>query len=115
LKDKRFLGPDRAWGVATVRRILIWLLAAAAILAGVLALWVYQPRSDRQSRRIAADLFKYRRQFANQDYLSIGLTPVLPDSLWELCPKDRSPSCHTDINSASMIYCQTRFGIYSER
>jgi hypothetical protein len=100
------------------RRILIWLLAVVLvimILVGRLLLWIYPPMSNGTSRQIAADLFKYRSQFASQGYLSIGLTPILPDSLWELCPKDQAPSCHTDLNSASMIYYDTRLGIYCER
>lgn len=106
-------------GSVTMHRTLIWLSGAVVILVTALlltlVLWVYPPASDDASRRIAADLFKYRSQFANQGYLSIGLTPVLPDSLWKLCPRGHDPSCHTDMNSARLVYSDTRFGIYCER
>ncbi|MGH7980196.1 MAG: hypothetical protein ACREE6_12550 [Limisphaerales bacterium] len=100
------------------RRTLIWLPAVVLVVlifVGYLMFWVYPPMSIGTSRQIAADLFKYRSQFAGQGYLSIGLTPILPDSLGDLCPKGQTPSCHTDFNSAGMVYDETRLGIYCER
>jgi hypothetical protein len=107
--------PIRVWHHHIVWLILVGISAVFMIVVGMMLLWIYPPMSSNSDRQIAAELFKYRQQFSSQGYMSIGLTPVLPDPLLELCPRDRVPSCHTDINSASMVYSDTRLGVYYER